>query len=297
MESAVANKQLDPCPACLSGQLKSGLAIWHRVCCDCCYECSDLDIRINAPDAQELLNETTRLSGLESVRKTNFKLLCETLKLSKTAGGKLLDVGAAHGWFLDEARPHFRTFAIEPDKKFEQALVLSGHQAKIGFFPDVLETNELFDVIVFNDVFEHIPNTSLTLDACRKHLNNEGLLLINCPSSSGIVYRIARTLKTLRVDLFFSRMWQTGLPSPHVHYFNPRNLETLLKNHGFTVTAKGRLVTLARDGLKERITYTGSYSPLFVQLICWCALALMPIFRLLPPDIIYCIARKTPSKQ
>ncbi len=44
-----------------------------------------------------------------------------------------------------------------------------GLPARKGYFPDALDKKEKFDVIVFNDVIEHIPNIEGALASCFQH--------------------------------------------------------------------------------------------------------------------------------
>src|SRR5690606_11668960 len=112
------------------------------------------------------------------------------------------------------------------------------------YFPDALAPGERFDAIVFNDVIEHIPDIGRALAACRERLAPGGMLLLNLPSSSGVFYRASKLLRRLGVAGHFERMWQKGLPSPHLHYVDPTNLARLLDRAGFVPVRRGRLATL-----------------------------------------------------
>lgn len=118
-----------------------------------------------------------------------------------------------------------------------------------GFFPETLERNEKFEVIVFNDVFQHIANVESVLAACSTLLKPGGMLVLNLPSSQGAFYRIARFLSRLGCRSFFDRLWQRKLPSPYLHYFSSKNLPKLLENSGFEEVNVGRLPTLRLKGL------------------------------------------------
>jgi SAM-dependent methyltransferase len=116
-----------------------------------------------------------------------------------------------------------------------------------------LEEGAQFDVIAFNDVLEHIPDARTALDACRRLLTRDGLLAINVPNADGIGFRTARLLRRARVSGPYERFWQLGLPSPHVHYFSARGIETLLQRCGFRILSHERLPSVSRKGLWERI--------------------------------------------
>jgi len=50
------------------------------------------------------------------------------------------------------------------------------------------------------------------------------VLVLNLPTSGGSLYRVAKLLCRFGAKGFFERLWQRNLPSPHLHYFDDRNL-------------------------------------------------------------------------
>lgn len=279
------------CPAC-SGELSTGVKWWHFVCSHCDYEKADLQPVINEVSPHTLVNETTREAGLRDIRVGNFKKLLGVIASLKPAGGTLVDVGCAHGWFLEAAMGKFDSLGIEPDEAVFNATAARGLPVRKGYFPDVLEAGEMFDVIVFNDVIEHIPDIGEVLSECYQRLNSGGLLVLNLPSSDGVFYKVSRLF--CRADKFdyFERLWQKDFPSPHVHYFNARNLSGLLAKNSFVAVKTGTLPTLGLAGLYSRISFAGNLGAISKALI-YCAVAVsLPVLRLLPSDIVYVVARK-----
>lgn len=280
------------CPVCAK-QLSSGYVGWHRRCAFCGYEQSLLTPAINTPSAHQSVEEGAREAGLQAVRLANFRQLMTELQRLKPAGGALLDVGCAHGWFLEAAQSHFSVVGLEPDRAIFSQTSQRGLPVRNGYFPAALQAGERFDVIAFNDVIEHIPDIKAILAACRRHLNPEGILLLNLPNSRGVFYRLASALCRVGAPSFFDRLWQKGMPSPHVHYFHPDNLTSLLRASGFDVVDGGRLATLRLRGLYQRIAYDGGRGKLMGGVVFAGVLAAMPFIRLLPGDIMFVIARAT----
>jgi len=279
------------CPVC-NGILAPGIQTWHVECVTCYYEKGDLQPTINDSSSHELINETDRETGLREIRASNFNKLLGVISKLKPRGGTLVDVGCAHGWFVETAMKKFDVLGVEPDEAVFKSTAAKGLPVRRGYFPDALEHSETFDVVVFNDVIEHIPSIDNVLTACHERLNEGGLLVLNLPSSDGIFYRLSRLFCRIGKFGFFERLWQKGLPSPHVHYFNSKNLSDLLKNRNFAVIKSGTLPTLGLEGLYTRISYTGKLGTISKVLI-YCAIATaLPILRLLPSDIIYIVAKK-----
>ena len=279
------------CPVC-SSLMNKGIQDWHWVCAKCGYENADFEPAINEASAHQQIDERLREKGLQSLRIENFNKLLESIA-NDVPAGRLLHVGCAHGWFLEAAQNRgFEAIGIEPDLNVFSATARRGLTVRKGYFPEVLAENEKFDVIVFNDVFEHIPNIISVLEGCKKHLRPKGVLVLNLPSSSGLFYKAAKFLSKVGISSFFERLWQKGLPSPHLHYFNAMNLQSLLQNNGFEEIAKGQLSTLKLNGLFTRISYTKEHILPVRLLILFLVAFAFPLTKLMPSDIIYSVSRK-----
>lgn len=268
---------------------------WRWVCDACGYEASTFQQTINTSLSQAMIDEGAREAGLKQVRQHNFEVLVDVLRKSVRPQGRVLDVGAAHGWFLETAGRSFDVFGIEPDEAVYNATTARGIRLRKGFFPDVMAAGEKVDAIVFNDVIEHVAPIGEVLDACWRHLADDGVLLINLPSTKGIFYRSALLLSRLGMRSFLERLWQKDLASPHVHYFQTKNLESLLRHHRFEPIVRGRLETLRFSGLWMRISYTGDHM-LAARIVLFAAIALaLPFLAFAPSDIVYVAARPVRS--
>jgi SAM-dependent methyltransferase len=282
------------CVVCDS-EMKAGITSWHSVCSSCGYESAALTPRINDEAAYLALREADREAGLKDIRGENFRVIVQAItRFADPAHKTLLDVGSAHGWFLQAAAPSFAVTGIEPDEAVAEHARQGGHPIRTGFFPSALNDNERFDVIVFNDVIEHIPEVRAALDACSAHLHDGGLLVLNLPSSSGFFYRIAKILARLGWPHPFERLWQKDLPSPHVHYFSLANLKALAQDKRFQPLTTFELPSVRAKGLLARMRWAGDLrgASLWLQYIC--ILVALPFIRLFRSDINVAIFRRAP---
>ncbi|MFM8269735.1 MAG: class I SAM-dependent methyltransferase [Pseudomonadota bacterium] len=280
------------CPTCLI-PLVNGLTSWHFRCHKCQYECSNLKPEINKAEIHKQINEDDRENGLRKLRQQNFSLILKRIKKHKPSpSARLLDVGAAHGWFLDLASPLFLAEGIEPDQALFQYAKSKGNSVRLGYFPEALLSNECFDVIIFNDVIEHIPDINFILQACYDRLNKDGLLILNLPNSQGFFYRLSKILALFGLTRPFERLWQKGFPSPHVHYFNGDNLVMLGLTKNFLTLEKAHLPSLTFNGLFTRIAYDQNNR--FLTNICLFLLIapIVPLLKVLPKDIFFVIFKK-----
>lgn len=271
----------------------AGLRAWHHTCPSCHYESAALVPTINDAHVHARLNEADREAGLKALRLENFKTIAAYAAHYAPAGARtLLDVGSAHGWFLEQAHRHFQVLGMEPDTAVAQKAAARGLSVRNGFFPDALGSEERFDVVVFNDVIEHIPDIRSALAACRDRLNSGGILILNLPNSSGFFYRLSKLFARLGWSAPFERLWQKGLPSPHVHYFRADNLAQLVTREGFILERKAELPSLRARGLLERLRCTGQTKGLALYAQYLSILMTLPLLRTFPSDIVVCIFRR-----
>ena len=270
------------------------MSSWHRFCPACRYESAALKPSINEERTHQLVNESDREISLKQLRSENFRAIVAHLdRLAPASAKTLLDVGSAHGWFLEQAGKRFTVMGLEPDAAVGQKAAARGLPVRIGYFPDALAPGESFDVIVFNDVIEHIPDIASALVACESRLNPGGLLVLNLPSSRGFFYRLSKLFARVNVRGPFDRMWQKGLPSPHVHYFDDNNLKALVTRHGFQMISSFGLSALCASGLLERLRVVGKVNPLVLYFQYVAVLCTIPVVRLFPSDTVVCVFRKS----
>jgi 2-polyprenyl-3-methyl-5-hydroxy-6-metoxy-1,4-benzoquinol methylase len=272
------------CQVC-EGELLFERHPWLLRCKQCGFLASTLKRKINAPDRR--VDEARRAEALRPIRRANFdKVLDALARVGLPASARILDVGCAHGWFLQQAAARgYRPLGIEPDHAVADVAMAGGADVRIGLFPDILADGEQFDAIVFNDVLEHLPNVATAVTAVRRHLSPGGFFVANIPLSSGFFYNLASWLDHLGIHAPFERMWQKPYPSPHVSYFSASQLAQLAERNGFMLLEQETLTSLRIDGLWERLR-TDRATRIPAALLIWAALALLaPMLRLLPQDI------------
>lgn len=274
---------------CCSQPLRAGLEPWHWVCAACGYESALLSPSINQAAAHENVDERGRDAGLKALREANFRQLLDQIVRHTPPGTsmRLLDVGSAHGWFVKAATERgYDALGLEPDHAVCAQARRDGAHVREGFFPDALVEHEKFDVIVFNDVFEHIPASDRLLAQCTARLNPGGLLVLNLPSSRGLFYRTSKLLHRLGASGFFDRLWQKGLPSPHLHYFHARNLARLGARHHLSLVESSHLASIHLSGLYARITYVKSALRWLAPVVWLGVVAAYPLVRWVAPSDI-----------
>ncbi len=263
--------------------MRRGLRDWQLRCADCGFRAS-VAAEVTGDSSDGAIDEEARERALQPLRQHNFGLVKDAIRAAQPPGMALIDIGCAHGWFLDTANAAgFEATGLEPDRAIADKARARGHDVVDGFFPQAVPEGARFDVIVFNDVFEHLPDVAAAADDCHRLLSDGGVLAINIPAANGTFYRIAALMAHVGMDGPFRRMWQVGFPSPHLTYFTPATLKRFAARHGFAFVGERRLASTRLSGLWSRLRMDGG--GLAWSAVVWCAVAaLTPVLRLLPSD-------------
>lgn len=282
------------CPVC-DGPFTRYRHDWLFRCSGCGLLASNLEPRIPARAAPTVLDEERRTLGLADIRAQNDKTVLNRIQnILQGKARRLLDVGSGLGFFLKEANARgFQVNGIEPDANVVDETRKLGLPVRQGYFPECLQSGEIFDVIVFNDVLEHIPNLTSTLNACMAHLAPAGLVVLNCPNRRGTFYRIANLMDRVCVHGPLNRLWQRDLPSPHLWYFKSVELRRLGEKHGLIFVEKLDLLPVTVRGILHRIFYVRNQPVLMGCAALVGSLLLMPFLAILPRDIGVVFLRKT----
>ena len=136
--------------------------------------------------------------------------------------GKLLDIGAGTGYFLNEMKTHhWEVEGIENDsdaRKFaKQKFSLSLHPKEKLF--DYRKSS--FDVISLWHVLEHVYDMDNYLSTIHKLLKENGLLMIALPNAKSYDARI------------YKSFWAAWDVPRHIWHFSEKNVRLLLKKHQF----------------------------------------------------------------
>jgi 2-polyprenyl-3-methyl-5-hydroxy-6-metoxy-1,4-benzoquinol methylase len=242
------------CPACRA-RLEQKIADWLACCPTCGLWLSRFGPEPREGHGENALQEDLREIGLKPLRVRNFELTLAALDAAgPVRGARLLDVGCAHGWFLEAAKARgLRVVGVEPDAEVARKSIENGSDVRVGYFPDCIPVAERFDVIAFNDVLEHLPDLDQILAACHERLAPRGRLVINLPDADGLLYRTACLAARLGWKPSLERLWQKNFRFPHLYYFNARTLGRVVTPFGFRLLHTQGLPMLRLQGLWSRL--------------------------------------------
>jgi len=254
-----------------------------------CKKCSFLKSNLKSGYGREI-------EGIEELRRKNFKQIIKVLKSIDNLGKlKILEIGSGNGLFIEECKASSIDISgSEADdeqvsllkKKFSNIFQISLPLQKV----DNIKFDK-YDFIVFNDVFEHLENLDKVINQLNFFLNDNGKILINLPSSDGIVFKFANLLNSIGINNLYDRLWQKSLSSPHLSYFNNSNLKLLFQKHGYDLIYNNYLNTVSNTGNYKRLNST-----IKNKIVCYTLTYFINIFfylqKILPKDIIFHIYAK-----
>lgn len=227
------------------------------ICRDQVVRCRDCDlVYINPRPSPESIHQgyaeavdETYVSQAEGRLHAFRRIARQIARAKDPAGGRLLDVGAAAGFFLVAAREQgWKVEGIELSSwlaawaKQHSDLTIHTTPLQPGQFPP-----DHFDVVTLFDVLEHVEDPKAVVRTVREVLKDDGLFVLSYPDWGSI---FARVLKR--------RWW--FLLSVHLFYFTRQTIRRLLEQNGFEVISMQRLYPSLQIGyLFERLEV---YSPL-----------------------------------
>lgn len=161
-----------------------------------------------------------------NLKKRTFRYVLGKVGKPTAPGQKILDLGAATGFLLEEAQAlGYKPYAVEYSefganaiaKKFGEGSAFCGELPNAKF-PDAKPGD--FQVVTMCDYIEHVRDPKGTLELAHKWMAPGGTLAITTPDAG------APSRKLL------GNGW-THYKIEHLFYFNKKNLEQLLLETGF----------------------------------------------------------------
>jgi 2-polyprenyl-3-methyl-5-hydroxy-6-metoxy-1,4-benzoquinol methylase len=158
--------------------------------------------------------------GAEAVLRREFARTVAFIRAQRD-GGRLLEVGCAYGFFLQEAKPYFEVCGIELAADAAAHARRAGLEVLTGIADaPTLDRLGSFDVIVMLDVIEHLPDPLAMVDLLGRHLAPGGIIVITTGDFGSLVARLA------------GRHWRLMTPPQHLWFFTGESLARMARSAG-----------------------------------------------------------------
>lgn len=140
------------------------------------------------------------------------------------AGQRVLDVGSGSCLSLLEMRNMgVEAWGVEADPNVQRIADRYALRVHIGSIHDQPFDGQKFDLIVLNQVIEHVPDPIALLERVKERLAPDGKFILSFPNAASLACALSGT------------RWINWHVPYHQHHFNRRSFELLAKRAGFRV--------------------------------------------------------------
>lgn len=130
----------------------------------------------------------------------------------------ILDIGCGPGYFLEASKNITNNLVGVEKNKIERKFV--SEELNIECHEDISELREeQFDVIILNQILEHIHKPKEFIEQTLKLLKRDGNLVIEVPSATNAIVSLYNSKS-------FKNFWYQ---EPHLYYYSPNSLKSILK--------------------------------------------------------------------
>lgn len=156
----------------------------------------------------------------EPVLRREFARTLRFIRKRRPAG-RLLELGCAYGFFLQEAAPYYDIQGLEISDDAAAFCRQRGLPVLTGVADEATFAQlGRFDVIVLLDVIEHLVDPARTLALCSRHLESGGVIVITTGDFSSLYARLS------------GRNWRLMTPPQHLWYFTPESMNRISTSVG-----------------------------------------------------------------
>ncbi len=144
----------------------------------------------------------------------------------------VLEIGCGEGRFLSQVSATGEQWAVEMDSASAQLAEKRGFRVLAGAYDKVFQQipSSFFDVVICNDVIEHMADTDWFLESIKTKLKDGGVLIGSVPN--------VRYLPNL-VELLLFKDWRyrdsMTLDRTHLRFFTEKSLQRTLQENQFIV--------------------------------------------------------------
>jgi SAM-dependent methyltransferase len=162
-------------------------------------------------------------AGAEQILRREFARSLKFIRKFR-ASGRLLEVGCAYGYFLQEAKPFFEVSGVELAEDAAEHCRRSGLMVFTGQADEnLLGQLGALDVIVLLDVIEHLPCPRDTIALLVDHLNPGGIIVITTGDFGSLSSRVA------------GAQWRLMTPPQHLWFFSQVSMRGMAISLGLEV--------------------------------------------------------------
>jgi 2-polyprenyl-3-methyl-5-hydroxy-6-metoxy-1,4-benzoquinol methylase len=161
--------------------------------------------------------------GSEAVLRGEFRRFVDFVR-QIVPSGTLIEIGAAYGFFLLEAKNHYQVHGVEIAEQAAEFARERGLDVRTGGLTrSILEEIGPIDAAVMLDVIEHLEDPKAALELCSEFLRPGGAVILTTPDFASALARIT------------GKSWRNMTPPQHLWYFTRDSITRMAAAAGLEV--------------------------------------------------------------
>lgn len=181
--------------------------------------------------------------------------------------GKHDTIGGENWLFGKGAKIAEKIVGIDINREGVKKLQDLGYDVRYYNAEVPFDLGETFNVVTAEEVIEHLSNLTVFLENVKRHLKNNGFLIITTPNSYSHVFLLQK--------LIFDKIKDVHI-NEHTHWHSEETLRCLLTRHGFEIV---KMYAVHPDVIEKS----------------WWSYIIKPLWKLVPKRFgrnIICVAKK-----
>ena len=170
---------------------------------------------------------------------------------------RVLDVGCAHGFFLDVARERFpeaELVGLDVTPEAAELVPAKGYAFHRGFVEDIELPESHFDLVFMGDALEHVRDAAGVADRLARVLAPGGTLVLTTVDFGSWLARL------------LGRRWRLMKPPEHLYYWTRPALERLFGDRGLSTHLSGYWLYLPKSYVARQFREQFGFAPFFLAL-------------------------------
>lgn len=148
------------------------------------------------------------------------------LELGCVGMGKDDEIGGVN-WIHGKAQKVSKKIVgLDYSKKGVAKLRKMGYDVRYQNVEKKFDLKEKFDIVLAEEILEHLNNVGQCMDNIKRHLKKGGLLIITTPHAQSISFFLQRLIKNKITGVSIT---------DHTHWHDANTLKTLLNRYGFKI--------------------------------------------------------------
>lgn len=190
-----------------------------------CISCGVLKTIATPSRLKPMTSRVEFYEGNQPIFREYFESVADSI-IRFCKSGTVLDVGCASGIMLEILSERgFGVYGLEPNseafKKAKQKFPGRVFPRKLKEFSRKMK--QMFDIIIYNHVLEHIQDVNREFFLIKKALRPRGLLVVGLPNTDNVIFKLR------------GKYWESLLPEQHVWHFSTSYIQDILRKQGFEI--------------------------------------------------------------